>query len=493
MIRDLPAAVDGIGWPAIVLTPSYGRLHQLDGAREVASVSTAFRGNEHTVGVYEIPHPENDVRYIVLDHAFLVPTEPGIVYHDDTGSRPYATDADKFAFFSAAAAAWIDARDELPAAIHLHDWHAGVFAILREFDPRYVRLKEVPTFFTIHNLSYQGQRPLADDLSSLEAWFPDLEVDEDRIGDPDADDVVNPMAAAIRLADRVNAVSPTYAEEIQRPSDPEHGFIGGEGLEDVLKDTAQDGRLVGILNGCHYDMPESTPPRWSALKELASTTVRGWLEKQPGEGMHELALERLASLRRRRPMHVLTSVGRVVDQKMRLMVADTDAGTVALKQVLDDLGDRGVLFLLGSGEKRYEDALYDIAKNAENLVFLRGYAEAFGQALYDAGDLFLMPSSFEPCGISQMMAMRAGQPCVVHGVGGLRDTIEHGVTGFVFGGDSPTELANNFVSCVGDALTLREEHPNRWHRICAAAKKVRFDWKTSAEQYVGLLYDHARN
>ena len=138
-----------------MLTPSYGRLHLLDGAREVTSVTTGFRGNNHTVGVYEIPHPENDVRYIVLDHRFLVPTEPGIVYHDDTASRPYATDADKFAFFSAAAAAWIDARDELPAAIHLHDWHAGVFAILREYDPRYSRLRGVPTFFTIHNLSYQ--------------------------------------------------------------------------------------------------------------------------------------------------------------------------------------------------------------------------------------------------------------------------------------------------------------------------------------------------
>ncbi len=474
-----------------MLTPSYGRLHLLDAAREIGSVTTAFRGNDHSVGVYEIPHPENDVRYVVLDHSFLVPTEPGIVYHDDTGNRPYATDADKFAFFCAAAAAWVDARDDLPAAIHLHDWHAGVFAILREFDPRYARLKEVPVFFTIHNLSYQGQRPLADDLSSLEAWFPDLEVDEEVIGDPDADDVVNPMAAAIRLADRVNAVSPTYAEEIQRPSNPSHGFIGGEGLEGDLANAAAEGRLVGILNGCYYDLPDSRAPRWSALKDLAATTVRGWLEKQPGEAVHELALERLSSLRRRRPMHLLTSVGRIVDQKARLMVAETTSGVGALEQVLDELGDRGVLFLLGSGEKRYEDALHDVAKKAENLVFLRGYAEEFGEALYHAGDLFLMPSSFEPCGISQMLAMRAGQPCVVHGVGGLGDTVEHGVTGFVFDGDSPTALATNFVNCVSDALTLREEHPNRWHRICAAAKKARFDWKSSAEQYVRLLYDHA--
>ncbi len=476
-----------------MLTPSYGRLHLLDGARDLEPVTTTFRGSDQRVGVHEIPLADSNVRYIVLDHGFLVPTEPGIVYHDDTGSRPYATDADKFAFFSAAAAAWIDAQDELPAAIHLHDWHAGVFAILREYDPRYARLRDVPTFFTIHNLSYQGQRPLTGDLSSLEAWFPDLEYDEQAIGDPDAERVVNPMAAAIRLADRINAVSPTYAEEIQRPSDPSSGFIGGEGLEDDLTRAAADGRLVGILNGCHYDLPESKPPGWPALKESAVAAISSWLERQPGEAAHELALDRLAALRRRRPMHVLTSVGRVVDQKMRLMVANTDAGKVALEQVLEELGSRGVLFLLGSGEKRYEDALLGIAKNAENLVFLRGYAEAFGQALYDAGDLFLMPSSFEPCGISQMLAMRAGQPCVVHGVGGLRDTVEHGVTGFVFGGDSPTELASNFVHCVSEALTLREEHPNRWHRISAAAKKVRFDWKSSAEQYVRLFYDHPRS
>ncbi len=493
VIRDLPAAVDKVGWPAVVLTPSYGRLHLLENAREIDPVMAGFRGQDHSVGVYEIPHANNDVRYIVLDHAFFVPTEPGIVYHDDTGSRPYATDADKFAFFSSASAAWIDAQDELPAAVHLHDWHAGIFAVLREFDPRYARLKQVPIFFTVHNLSYQGQRPLRGDLSSLEAWFPDLDVDEASIGDPHAEEVVNPMAAAIRLADRVNAVSPTYAEEIQRASDPEHGFIGGEGLENELARAAADDRLVGILNGCYYDVPKAERLRWAGLLKMARSTVCGWLEKQPGEALHELALERLSTLGRRRPLHVLTSVGRVVDQKMRLMLANTASGTGALEQLLENLGSRGVVFLLGSGEKRYEQALYDIARRADNLVFLRGYAEEFGAALYDAGDLFLMPSSFEPCGISQMLAMRAGQPCVVHGVGGLRDTVEHGVTGFVFGGDSPSALATNFVSCVDDALTLRAEHPIRWQRICTAAREARFDWKSSAEQYVELLYDHARH
>ena len=103
-------------------------------------------------------------------------------------------------------------------------------------------------------------------------------------------------------------------------------------------------------------------------------------------------------------------------------------------------------------------------------------------------DLFLMPSSFEPCGISQMLSMRAGQPCVVHAVGGLKDTVEHAVTGFVFDGNSPAEQATNFVSCVQNALSIKLNKPAQWEKICSNAAGQRFSWEVAATTYIQKLY-----
>jgi len=204
-------------------------------------------------------------------------------------------------------------------------------------------------------------------------------------------------------------------------------------------------------------------------------------------------LERLNALPKRRPLHVLTSIGRIVSQKMQLFLEPLTDGRSALEHILDRLGRQGVLVMLGSGERDYERRLAAIAADHANFIFLRGYAEEFGSLLYQGGDLFLMPSSFEPCGISQMLAMRSGQPCVVHGVGGLHDTVESGSTGFVFAGATRREQAAAFVDCVQHALQLRHDHPNRWQKIRKRAAAQRFDWASSAKQYIRQLYDHDRD
>ena len=474
------------GWPATVLTPSYGVLHENPGRKELNAVVATFRGSEHDVQVFEVPGSNADVHYLVFDHPLLTPTDPGVVYHGDVPSRPYATDASKFAFFCAAVAAWIESQKAAPAALHLHDWHVAVLAVLRAFDPAFDKLRASPLFFTIHNLSYQGQRPLSDDESSLEEWFPDLEYDADKIGDPAVVDVFNPMAAAIRLSDRINAVSPTYAEEIQQPSDPEGGFIGGEGLEELLQKRAHEGNLIGILNGCDYSHPPTKALSWQNLLDLCRQTLEGWDDDEA----NGIALQTLERQPKRRPLHLLTSVGRVVDQKMRLMFQDRDNGRSALEGVLRALGENSLMILLGSGEARYEERIVELARDYSNFLYIRGYSEAIGDALYASGDLFLMPSSFEPCGISQMLAMRCGQPCVVHGVGGLRDTIDDGVNGFVFDGDNPGEQAKGFVECVIQALWLRLDDPLHWKRICDNARAARFEWSDSARAYIKEFYGH---
>jgi starch synthase len=490
VVRDLPLALAGAGWRATVLTPSYGRFHLLPGARRLGKLGVQFRGARHQVRVFEIGSDAS--RTVLFDYPLLAPTEPGRVYDDDPADRPYATDADKFAFFCTAAAAWIDALPEAPDAVHLHDWHAAYYLLHREFTIAGPHLKSIPTVFTIHNLAYQGQRPFDGDESSLVAWHPGMEYDPELLRDPVTVDCLNPMAFAIRCADRVNTVSPTYAQEIQCPSNPANGFYGGEGLEDELVSAAEEGRLAGILNGCDYSVPLGRRPGWQRLVLAARETLEHWCGSGKDRTMHELALERLASLPKRRPLHVLTSIGRIVSQKMMLFMQPLEDGRSALEHILDNLGRKGVLLLLGSGNADYEKEIFDLARSHDNLVFLRGYAEDFGNLLYHGGDLFLMPSSFEPCGISQMLAMRAGQPCVVHGVGGLHDTVESGVTGFVFSGNTPTEQASAFVAIVTRAMEFRHDHPNRWQAMRKAAASRRFDWATSARHYVEQMYEPHR-
>ncbi len=487
-MRDLPHALGTAGWDVSVATPSYGALHTLPGAEHLAKLEVPFRGTMQAVDVWQLQDSDSHVRHVVLEHPQFAGTRAGQIYHRDAPSRPFASDANNFALFCAAAAQWIYAGERLPDVVHLHDWHAAFYLLPTHYIERYRHLRDIRTVFTIHNLSYQGIRPLAGDESSLEAWFPGLDYDIGEIGDPRYDDCLNPMAMAIRLCDRVSTVSPTYAGEICRPSDPETGFIGGEGLEEDLVRARDEGRLSGVLNGCYYDAPVGRRPGWQRLLAMVDAQLHDWARQQPANRAHALALERLAHLPKRRPAHLLTSIGRLVPQKATLLLRQLDDGRSTLQHIADSMGRKGVIFLLGSGDPDLEERMLEEAYKIPNLVFLHGYSETLAAPFYRGGDLFLMPSSFEPCGISQMLAMRGGQPCVVHGVGGLRDTVEDGVTGFVFDGHSPDEQARDFVSTTERALQLRTNDPIAWQDICKQAALQRFDWASSAEQTIRTLY-----
>lgn len=153
--------------------------------------------------------------------------------------------------------------------------------------------------------------------------------------------------------------------------------------------------------------------QWSAPHELLPTA-------------HFVASQRLATLGRNpaRPPLLLTSVSRIVEQKFLLMRIADASGRSALQRILEALGDRGYYILLSSGDSDYERFFAYLSTQHRDFIFLNNYSDPCAEWLYANGDLFLMPSSFEPCGIGQMLAMRDGQPCVVHAVGGLRDTVE---------------------------------------------------------------------
>ena len=459
------------------------------GASKLGTLSVSFGGSEESVETHDVPGGDDAVQNVVFEHELFSPLGPGKVYAEVEAEGPFATDATKFAFFGAAAAAWIHALPEPPDVVHLHDWHAAFYFLLRDFEPGYEELQDIQTVFTIHNIAYQGTRPLAGHESSLATWFPGLAFETAIVRDPHATDCVNPLALAIRSADKVSTVSPTYAREVRRPSDPSRGFFGGEGLEVQLENAARGNRLVGILNGCEYEGNGDRRPRWKRILALLTEQIDAWHAKSPDDESHVLARTRIAALAAERPENVLVSIGRLVRQKVSLFLEPLPDGRSALEHIAARVGDSGILILLGSGEAGFEKRVLEIAARCPQVLFLRGYSETLADPLYRAGDLFLMPSSFEPCGISQMLAMRAAQPCVVHGVGGLCDTVTDGKTGFVFAGADPAEQAREFVAAVDRALTMKTGDNDRWQTLCIRAASERFDWKRSAQQTIEELYE----
>jgi starch synthase len=199
-------------------------------------------------------------------------------------------------------------------------------------------------------------------------------------------------------------------------------------------------------------------------------------------------MQRLAALGERRPRTLVTSIGRLAAQKLGLLQAPLGDGRSALDALLDHLGEDGALVALGTGDPGMEQFMTRTMARRPGLVFLRGYSSRLAAALYAGGDLFLMPSSYEPCGISQMLAMREGQPCLVHGVGGLRDTVRDGEDGFVFGGETVAEQAQGLVDAFARALALCRHEPERWESLRRAAAAARFSWSDSAAAYRERLY-----
>lgn len=493
VVRDLPPALAALGCTVTVVVPGYGFLGSRPGAHVLGRFPVGFGGGRTEAVLYEVPARQvhAGVRHLVIEHPAFA--HGGRIYCDDPPEAPFATDASKYALFCAAVAeAAVEGRFGSVDVLHLHDWHAAFLAILRRFHPGCAALRPVRCVVTLHNLALQGVRPLRGHASSLAAWYPGLPWEPWAVLDPRWLDCVNPMAAAIRLADAVHAVSPSYAQEILLPSDVAgSGRYGGEGLEGDLQRARDEGRLWGILNGCEYPSDPPPAPDWPALLRLARSEVLRWSGAAGSPAVptaHFLAHARLGEwLERPRPGLLLTSVGRMTDQKAALLLERASDGRPALDALLAALGPDGAWLSLGSGDPAYERALVAASARHPNFVFLQGYSEPLSAALYAAGDLFVMPSSFEPCGISQMLAMRAGQPCLVHAVGGLRDTVEDGVTGYAFAGDGRTAQADALVLALYRALDARRE-PGRWQTLRAAAGSARFLWEDSARACLVHLY-----
>lgn len=503
VVADLAKALHNRGVPVSILMPLYDTATgQFDFFRELefpfggdTARATLMTGRLGNVPVFA-----------VANHRFFGGQFSG-VYVDSSqrGGGPFEDDARRFAFFSTAAAVALNSVPPLMHAdvVHCHDWHTGTLLALARLTSRFPTLDHKPFLFTIHNLDYQGTRPMEDHsggyLTSLASWGPDvyrqLSDNEDfhKLRDPEHPHCYNPMRTAILLADAVSTVSPNYASEITRPDNPRCAFVGGRGLHEDLKQARDEGVLVGLLNGISYEeySPESLQPpfgpdmpHWwktkARHKELLLPALAGCPPDDlvTGPPTEEFAA-RLSAL----PLAVF--VGRLAGQKVNLLLEKTSSGPTVLERIAHLHLN---LAVLGTGELQDEMARLIAGIGLPNCIFVRRFDALLALRLYSAGDLFLMPSDFEPCGISQLIAMSFGTLPVATAVGGLADTISHLKTGFLSHGESRRDAADAFVQAVVDALALSDGSPAEWRRMQRDAMRKRFTWDRSAAAYVAL-YD----
>jgi len=384
---------------------------------------------------------------------------PGNPYAQDNG-MPYPDNHLRFALLG-----WVAARiaqgldpDWQPCVLHCHDWHAGLAPAYVAAARRATGRALAGTVFTVHNLAYQGNFP-ADVFAQL-----NLPGDFYGIAGVEFYGQVSFMKAGLYYADKVTTVSPTYAREIGTPEQ-------GCGLDGLLRARAAD--LSGILNG--IDETVWNPAADPLLPAPFSAADRS------GKAACRLAFQREAVLAEQDARPLYGMVSRLTDQK----------GVSLLLAALPALAASGAqLALLGSGDARYENALRDAAGKWGGQIAVRiGYDEAYAHRLIAAADVVLVPSRFEPCGLTQMYGLRYGSLPLVRRVGGLADTvvdaslenIDDRATGFCF--DDFTPAAFETALRRVDALWRR---PDDWQHVQERAMRQHFGWEGPAAQYVAL-------
>lgn len=485
MVRDVPRQISERGDKVHVIVPSYSRLHR-EGTLKT-KLNLTLRGGTYIAELYEvIPKKEfKNIHHYVVHHPEIETGQIGHIYHDDP-EEPFYTDNIKFTIFCTAVAEAI--KKEVFGSldiVHLHDWHSSMLLFLKTYHPEYSSLKKMRYVYTIHNLAIQGIRPFANNYSSIANWFPKVSIDVDKLKDRRYPDCINLMAVGIRLADAVHTVSPSYKEDVLMPSAPPE-FIGGEGLEEDLQAADNEGRLFGILNGSNYKNI-----RTAKKGKIYRNTVKalfGWLQEESKKYKADFLAhtgEKVIEYVDKPPRFIVSSVARLTEQKFYFFKRSPEA-LVTLLQNLEKIN--GVFMLLGTGNPDYEELFRQISYKHKNFIFTNGQSEDLIDSIYLETDLYFMPSLFEPCGISQMLAMRNGNPCLVHNTGGLKDTVEHMKTGFSFDGRTYDQKIKNMINIFDEALDVYLNDRPTWNKIRSNAKKMRFTWEKSVDQYYRDLY-----
>jgi len=448
VVGALPKALAKQGAEVTVVLPKYEAIPQeiAEAAKTIAVTEVQLGWRRQYCGIQEIV--VDGVRFLLIDNEFYF--KRGQLYG-------YGDEAERFVFFSVAVLEMLDKLGRMPDILHCHDWQTGLIPFLLR--TRYANrpgYRNIRTVYTIHNLQYQGvfSRELLQELLTTG----DDSFTEDSLEFYGA---ASCMKGGLRFADKLSTVSFTYAREIQSEE-------YGEKLDGVIRQRSHD--LWGILNGIDTDVynPMTDP-------NLA-VNYRDSLEKKR---RNKLALQRELGLPENAGVPLIGIVSRLTQQKGFDLIAE------ALSELLEE---RIQLVVLGSGEPGIEDMLRGaLLANRDKMAIWFGFNEGLARRIYAASDLYLMPSRFEPCGLSQLIALRYRSVPIVRETGGLKDTVapynEYTGTGNGFTFGPPT--AHDMLYTIRRALSFYGD-AEHWERIVANGAKNDYGWESSAELYCKL-------
>ncbi|WP_347988938.1 glycogen synthase GlgA [Methylomonas sp. AM2-LC] len=448
---SLPIALAELGQDIRIIMPNYQAIKNCEAGHYLCTV----RVNNCDVHLLETRLPNSDVIVWLVDYPPFF-NFPGNPYHDESGT-PWANIGDRFALFCRIVVEVAMDRGYLnwkPDVVHCNDWQTGLIPALLSLEDN-----KPATIFTIHNMAYQGLFP-SNTYTLLN--LPGKLWQQDGL---EYHGMLSFIKGGLSFADRITTVSPTYAQEIQKP---EFGY----GLEGLLAYRQDD--LSGIING--IDTSIWNPATDSYISKTYS--VKTLKHKQE----NKLALQSSQGLPVDADIPIFGLIGRLVEQK----------GIDLVLSCLTEMVSMPIQFvLLGSGDKSIELKLYDFARlYPEKIAINIGYNEPLAHQIEAGADIFLMPSRFEPCGLNQMYSQRYGTLPIVRKTGGLADTVvdalpesmrDSTACGFVFNDPVPSAL----IETIKRSLILYADK-SAWQKIQRNAMLKDFSWQNSANQYLAL-------
>lgn len=403
-------------------------------------------------GVYKLE--ENGITFYFIDNEyyFAGPAPYGQIYQD----------AEKFGYFSKSVLTILPVIDFRPDVIHCHDWQTGLIPVFLAAQFRNDEFyRHIRTVYTIHNLKFQGRWYIdaIRDVTGLPAEYFTMDTLESY-------GQANLLKGGVVFSDYITTVSETYAKEIQTTE-------GGEGLDGLLR--TRSFRLSGIVNGLDYEMLDPASDTKIARQFDGSITEYKKANKKD--------LQKSFGLTEREDAFLIGMVSRLTDQK------GFDLVDYILDEILYD--ERIQIIVLGTGEERYENMFrYYEGKYPGRVSANIYYSEEAAQKIYASCDAFLMPSLFEPCGLSQLISLRYGTVPLVRETGGLKDTVEpynefeHTGTGFSFHNYNAHEM----LYMIRYAHKIYELYPEEWLDIIRRGMAMDFSWKKSSSKYAAI-YD----
>lgn len=448
VIGSLPKALLDEGADVRVVIPLYKKIAEKyrQDFTELATFDVNFGFFNSVATVFE--QDVEGVKYYFIQHA---------PYFERDGMYGYADDGERFSFFQMAVLEMLKALDYFPEVMHEHDWHTGMLPVLCKekygSDERYANIRHV---FTIHNLAYQGIYPKEMLDSCLGLPYHLYESGAVRFRD-----CISFLKSAVMYADKITTVSRTYAQEILTP-------YFGEHMEGVLE--LRKGDLWGIVNGIDTKVwnPKEDPYLPYPLTTAANRTK------------NKLALQRRLGLRESKDTMLVAMVTRLTWQKGLPLLLD---------KITDLLANDVQLVILGSGDMSFENQLKGIEwRYKRRVCFYCGYNEELAHHIYGGSDLFLMPSLFEPCGISQLIAMRYGCVPLVRETGGLKDTVQpyNEYTGEGWGFSFTSYSGDDFLYTFRRAVDFYYDAKDHYQKMAKACTKVDVSWEKSAKEYMNL-------